>query len=133
VKGIYVLIVSVRRDKRIRIGSLGSVKFERGTYAYVGSAQKNMEKRLARHLKTAKKKFWHIDYLLISSETAVRSVFTREAGKEEECRLADLLGRKGRSIRGFGCSDCKCKSHLFKIREYGFLRECMKETLVRTG
>jgi Uri superfamily endonuclease len=130
-KGIYVLIISVTRNTRIEIGARGIVAFERGTYAYVGSAQNNMEKRLARHLKNTKKKFWHIDYLLTSPETAVRRIFTCEAGKAEECRLADLLRIGGSAVTGFGSSDCKCKSHLFKISSYEFLRERMQETVVR--
>jgi Uri superfamily endonuclease len=130
-KGIYVLIISVRRNVRIGIGALGIVTFEKGTYAYVGSAQNNMEKRLARHLRTAKKKFWHVDYLLTSSGSAIRRIFTCEAEKKEECRLADLLREKGLAVPGFGSSDCKCKSHLFKIKTYEFLRERMRETVVR--
>jgi Uri superfamily endonuclease len=130
-KGIYVLIISVRRNTRVKIGSKGIVAFERGTYAYVGSAQNNMEKRLARHLKSVKKKFWHIDYLLTSPTTAVRRIFTCEAAKIEECRLADLLRRRGCAVSGFGSSDCNCRSHLFKIRTYEFLRERMQETVVR--
>lgn len=129
-KGIYVLIISVRRNICVEIGAKGIVAFERGTYAYVGSAQNNMERRLARHLKSAKKKFWHIDYLLTSPETAVRRIFTCKAPKSEECGLADLLHERGSAVTGFGSSDCKCKSHLFKIRHYEFLRECMQETVM---
>jgi Uri superfamily endonuclease len=131
-KGIYVLIISVRHNMRVEIGAKGVVAFERGTYAYVGSAQNNMEKRLARHLKTAKKKFWHIDYLLTSPAAAVRRIFTCEASKTEECRLADLLCKRGSAVTGFGSSDCKCKSHLFKIRKYEFFKERMQEMVVRS-
>ena len=131
-KGIYVLIISVRRNTRLEIGAMGIVAFERGIYAYVGSAQNNMEKRLARHLKSVKKKFWHIDYLLTSPAVAVRRIFTCEAAKTEECRLADLLRKRGSAVTGFGSSDCKCKSHLFKIRNYEFLKEYMQETVVRS-
>jgi Uri superfamily endonuclease len=129
-KGIYVLIISVRHSIRVEIGAKGIVAFQRGTYAYVGSAQSNMEKRLARHLKSAKRKFWHIDYLLTSPATAVRRIFTCEAARNEECRLADLLRQKSSAVTGFGSSDCKCKSHLFKIRNYEFLKEHMQETVV---
>ena len=63
-KGVYVLIVSVGKDIRVNIGALGSIFFERGLYAYVGSAQNGLERRVQRHRRKAKKKFWHIDYLL---------------------------------------------------------------------
>jgi Uri superfamily endonuclease len=129
-KGVYVLIVSINHNVRTVIGALGPVRFKKGIYAYVGSAQNNMEKRLARHLGTVKKKFWHIDYLLDSPGVSIRKVLTLEAGKVEECRLAALLYQKGSPVSGFGCSDCKCSSHLFKIGSYEFLRERLQESVV---
>ena len=131
-KGVYVLLISINRDISVQIGSLGILNFERGSYAYVGSAQNNLEKRIARHLRKVKKKFWHIDYLLNDTRVVVQRVFTREIGKPEECELADRLCRKGSPVLGFGCSDCKCKSHLFKIRNYEFLKGRMRETMVES-
>ena len=49
-RGIYILIISVDMNIRASIGALGPVSIERGLYAYVGSAQNNLEKRVARHL-----------------------------------------------------------------------------------
>jgi len=60
-KGIYVLFISVKRDIFVKVGALGKVKFSQGTYAYVGSAQNGIEKRVIRHLRKEKRKFWHID------------------------------------------------------------------------
>jgi Uri superfamily endonuclease len=37
------------------------------------------------------------------------------------------LGKKGLAIKGFGSSDCKCESHLFRVQDYEFLREYMDE------
>jgi Uri superfamily endonuclease len=62
-KGIYILVVSVSKDINVNVGALGSVNFEKDLYAYVGSAQNNLEKRIERHLRKTKQKFWHIDYL----------------------------------------------------------------------
>lgn len=129
-KGVYVLIASVNHNIITVVGALGSVQFERGIYAYVGSAQSNLEKRLARHLGTVKKKFWHIDYLLDSPGVSIRKVLTLDAGRAEECRLAALLQQKGSLVPGFGCSDCKCSSHLFKIGNYEFLKERLQESVV---
>jgi Uri superfamily endonuclease len=129
-KGVYVLIVSVNHNVRTVIGALGIVQFKKGIYAYVGSAQNNLEKRLARHLGAIKKKFWHIDYLLDSPGVSIRKVLTLEAGKAEECRLADLLRQKGSPVPSFGCSDCKCNSHLFRIGSYEFLKERLQESVV---
>jgi Uri superfamily endonuclease len=129
VKGVYVLIVSVGKDIRVNVGGLGSIFFEKGLYAYVGSAQNGLERRIERHLRKAKKKFWHIDYLL-DDDVRVVKVFCKEAEKSEECRIAGKLGEVGVPIVNFGCSDCGCVSHLFRINDYGFLRDFMSETRV---
>ena len=41
--GIYVLIVNVERTIRLQIGASGMLTFQAGLYAYVGSAQTNLE------------------------------------------------------------------------------------------
>lgn len=126
-KGVYVLVISVGKDISVEVGALGSISFEKGLYAYVGSAQNGLEKRVARHLAKAKKRRWHIDYLLDNEFANVAKVFYKEAGKSEECRIAGKLGERGVPVVNFGCSDCGCVSHLFKIRDYGFLRGFMSE------
>jgi len=131
VKGVYVLVVSVAKDIKVNIGALGSVFFERGLYAYVGSAQTSLEKRIERHLRKAKKNFWHIDYLLDDDAVRVVKVFCKEAEKSEECRIARKLSEKGIAVKNFGCSDCGCVSHLFRIDDYGFLRDFMSDMRLR--
>jgi Uri superfamily endonuclease len=114
-KGVYVLVISVSKDIRVKVGALGSVDLEKGLYAYVGSAQNNLEKRIKRHLRKVKRKFWHIDYLLENEFVSVVKVLYEEADKSEECRIASKLSENSIPVRGFGCSDCDCVSHLFKI------------------
>jgi Uri superfamily endonuclease len=125
VKSVYVLVVSVGKDIKVNVGALGSIDFEKGLYAYVGSAQKNLEKRIERHLTKAKMKFWHIDYLLDNTSVKVVKVFYKEAEKSEECRVARELSERAVPVVNFGCSDYDCVSHLFKIDDYGFLRNLM--------
>ena len=115
IKGIYVLFIRIKRDTIVGVGSLGKVKFNRGSYAYVGSAQNGIEKRMARHLKREKKKFWHIDYLLAQRCVKIEKIAYKEAPRKEECKTAQTLFESGEPIIGFGCSDCSCQSHLFKI------------------
>jgi len=129
-KGIYILVVSVSKDINVNVGTLGSVNFEKGVYAYVGSAQNNLEKRIERHLRKTKQKFWHIDYLLDNANVKVLKVFYENAGKSEECKVANKIGERCVPTKGFGSSDCKCKSHLFKLEDYQFLGEFMFETLL---
>jgi len=94
---------------------LGKIKFSRGIYAYVGSAQNGIRKRIARHLRKEKRKFWHIDYLLAQRSVYIKKVIYQEASKEKECRVAQDFSQLGEPVKGFGCSDCFCPSHLFKI------------------
>ncbi len=125
-KGIYVLIIRLDGDADVNIGALGERTFKKGLYAYVGSAQNNLEQRVKRHLRKEKRKFWHIDYLLDSNATKVVEVLYRQGGKAEECTLANLLAKTGEAVNGFGCSDCHCKSHLFRTSDTRFLREYMQ-------
>ena len=125
-KGIYVLVIQVSEDISLDVGALGEMAFAKGLYAYVGSAQVNMEQRVKRHLRSEKKKFWHVDYLLTNSASKIIKVFCKEAAKPEECKTAENLSRKGEPVAGFGCSDCNCKSHLFHIKNYELMQETMQ-------
>ena len=124
-KGVYVLIIQVGEDTEVDVGALGRIAFRKGLYAYVGSAQTNLEKRINRHLRKKKRKFWHIDYLLDNNAIKIANVFFKQATKAEECRIAKVIGERGEPIADFGCSDCKCKSHLFQLKNYGFLQEVL--------
>lgn len=112
-KGIYLLLINVKKDIEIKVGSLGKLKFKKGFYVYVGSAQRNLEARITRHKRSFKKKFWHIDYLLSDKNAEIIDVFYKNAKKSEECETAKKLSKSFISIEKFGCSDCNCISHLF--------------------
>lgn len=114
-KGIYLLVIFIARDVNLEIGALGNILFKRGFYAYVGSAQKNLEKRISRHLKKFKRRFWHIDYLLQNKYVETIMILYKESQKSEECKTAEKLTEGNRPIKNFGCSDCNCISHLFKL------------------
>jgi Uri superfamily endonuclease len=129
-KGIYVLIIAIDNNITVDTGALGKLNFQKGLYAYVGSAQNNLQERVRRHLRTEKTKFWHIDYLLNDPCSKVLKVFYRKARRPEECRIAKKLAEKGFPIQGFGSSDCKCKAHLIRVENYEFLRQNMRETTV---
>lgn len=115
-KGIYILLIEVSKNIEVKIGSLGKIKFDKGNYVYIGSAQNSLEKRVARHKSKNKKTFWHIDYLLNNKYAKILKIFYKKAGKTEECKIAKKLSKTEISIPKFGCSDCNCNSHLFKIK-----------------
>jgi len=131
-KGIYILIIHVGKDINVNVGALGRIAFTKGLYAYVGSAQANLEQRIKRHLRKEKHLFWHIDYLLNNSTARIIKVLYKQADKTEECNLAKVIGEKGKPINGFGCSDCNCKSHLFHIEDHHFLQKSMQVLHVKT-
>ena len=116
-KGTYCLIIHVCSDITVQVGKLGSFDFGKGFYVYVGSALNSLESRLKRHLSNDKKLFWHVDYLLANLNVElVEIVFAVDDGKWE-CALASEVGVLGVGVKGFGCSDCKCSSHLFKFND----------------
>ncbi|MEM0007255.1 MAG: GIY-YIG nuclease family protein [Candidatus Bathyarchaeia archaeon] len=127
-KGVYVLAISVSKNINVKVCSRKNFFLEKGFYAYVGSGQKSLEKRLIRHFsKTGKKRFWHIDHLLAINGVSVVKAFYKEAAKQEECRTALSLSGVAFSIDGFGCSDCKCESHLFRFESLSLLENaCLK-------
>ena len=131
-KGVYVLIIQVDEDIGVNVGAIGRLTFKKGLYAYVGSAQNNLEQRVKRHLRKEKRKFWHIDYLLDNDATKVMKVLHKQADKTEECAIAKVIGERGEPVDGFGSSDCSCKSHLFRIEDYWFLQEFMRVLDVKT-
>ncbi|MCD6476680.1 MAG: GIY-YIG nuclease family protein [Candidatus Aenigmarchaeota archaeon] len=127
-KGIYILLIRISKNIQVKIGSLGKINFNKGIYAYVGSAQNNLEKRVQRHKAKNKKLRWHIDYLLNNKFVKIIKIFYKNSGKKEECKIAKKLNKTEKPILNFGCSDCKCKSHLFKIKNMkNILRLGMKE------
>jgi len=125
VKGVYALIVKLEKDIKVNIGALGKINFKKGDYAYIGSAQNNLQRRIDRHLRDKKRKHWHIDYLLKNKKAKVTEVYYKTAGKEEECRIAKLLEKNETPVKRFGCSDCKCASHLFKLENKKTIRKEM--------
>ena len=112
-KGTYCLIIHLSKDTTIEVGKRGSINFGKGYYVYVGSALNSLESRLKRHLSHNKKLFWHVDYLLECSNAVIDEIVYVVDENKWECVLASEISKKGVEVRSFGCSDCKCSSHLF--------------------
>jgi len=124
-KGTYTLLIKVPKNIEVRIGKLGKINFKKGFYAYVGSALNGLEKRIERHLRKEKKLRWHIDYLLENAEIA--EVIYAETDSRTECNIAGKLNENLESVKKFGCSDCKCKSHLFYHTNFSELNNMISE------
>jgi Uri superfamily endonuclease len=106
----YQIMIDVERPVRIRVGCLGRFLFPAGRYVYTGSAKRNLEARIARHLRKEKSLRWHIDWLL--SAPGVKIVSVRRSGRGECALNQNTAGVV--VVPGFGASDCRngCGSHL---------------------
>ncbi|MFN4148119.1 MAG: GIY-YIG nuclease family protein [Rhodocyclaceae bacterium] len=106
----YQLLIEIAQPLRLRVGRLGEADFPAGRYVYTGSARRNFEARVDRHLRREKTLRWHIDYLLAAP--GVRIVGVRRFA-ESECAI-NRATPGSVLVSGFGASDCRagCGSHL---------------------
>ncbi len=126
-KGAYCLCINVREEITVEVGALGSIAFPPGGYVYVGSALNSLEPRVERHLLTSTGDHdvthWHIDYLLREPAATIQKVYVMETEEKLECSIAGKVAEHGHPVKGFGCSDCRCVSHLYRVGEFGFLEK----------
>ncbi len=118
IKGCYYLVLEILEPISVKAGALDEIKFEAGIYVYTGSAKNNLEKRVQRHCRSDKPKRWHIDYLTTNANVKVIQAWYTQDSKVKECEMAERIGQFGKAIQGFGCSDCKCRSHLITLNEH---------------
>jgi Uri superfamily endonuclease len=120
--GAYVLVCYLQNPSRLAAGKLGNLSLPAGYFAYVGSAMKGYSARLPHYLKPVKKAHWHIDYLLQTA--SLHKILLFPSLNKQECLLAGFLLARFEHVPGFGCSDCRCASHLvFSQHNYSLERE----------
>jgi Uri superfamily endonuclease len=112
---LYVVLSHVPRRSRLAVGSLGTVTFKRGWYAYVGSALRARSARVARHLEREKVLRWHADYLFTAFPGECAWLVDGAAGECELARALAALPGAGRGPRRFGAGDCRCAGHLVRL------------------
>lgn len=126
-RGSYCLCIRVEEDQRIRVGALGFIDFPAGRYVYVGSALNSLIPRLSRHLRTARGEgrvtHWHIDYLLREPGVEIEAIYATDWAVRMECEIAEKVAEKGEAVPRFGCSDCACGSHLYRVKSFRFVKE----------
>lgn len=123
--GTYVLVFDLGQPVENRLGSF------LGRYCYVGSARGpgGLHARVARHLRKAKPLQWHID--LLTSSEGFRPIRGYAASDVAECRVALELSSQFTGHPGFGCSDCRCATHLFHIEDLPHLEAILKKLRFR--
>ena len=124
-QGAYCLCLTVEQDCMVQVGALGGILFTKGCYIYVGSALNGLKARLKRHLRSSVggsgKIHWHIDYLLRNPWVHISSIYIKENTLREECHIAEHVAAHGDPVKKFGCSDCRCVSHLYRVDDFMFL------------
>ena len=124
--GVYVLIFKLEAPLEIQVGRLGRQTLPAGHVLYVGSAfgPGGLRARLARHLKSQKRKHWHIDAL--TSTISPAAYLCDASGSRLECQWAQHLANLPGAVipvPGFGSSDCRsgCAAHLiaFPVETFG--------------
>jgi sugar fermentation stimulation protein A len=112
-RGAYLVLMNLKRDRTVKVGKLGKIRFRKGHYIYVGSAMANLSKRIERHRRLRKKMHWHLDYLRPHVEfVAGLPVLSSD---DLECAMAGDLKKLAEEVADFGASDCRCRSHLFRM------------------
>lgn len=113
--GSYLLLLKLAAFAGIQVGRLGVIGFQRGWYAYAGSAfgPGGLAGRVGHHLRPVQKPHWHIDYLRAHARPVEAWMAVGPPPREHDwARVLAQAPGEGDCIRGFGCSDCGCPSHL---------------------
>ncbi len=126
-RGTYVLVLELTHRRVMNVGSLGRIRFAGGYYAYTGSARRGMRARVVRHLAREKRKKWHVDWLTTQPDVLpIAIASTRQTGLE--CKIAAVLSSGADMlVKGFGCSDCECVSHLCYFSDSDALSLALKD------
>lgn len=109
-KGTYLLLIQL--DRKVSIE--GRWVLEAGLYVYVGSAMNGLLQRVARHFKKEKKKHWHIDYLL--ERAKILGVIMLPCEERLEESISKVLADHFDGPKGFGSSDLKVRTNLYRIK-----------------
>jgi Uri superfamily endonuclease len=113
--GTYALVLRSHKRAITQIGRWGRLNIKPGHYVYVGSAfgPGGVLARVLRHCRETKSKHWHIDYLR-EFVTPILAWYSHDPVHLEH-RWAEMIAGMADTtpINGFGCSDCKCRTHLF--------------------
>ena len=126
--GTYVLVMQSPGRQRIQVGKWGQLETEQGFYLYVGSAfgPGGVLSRVSRHCRNDKAMRWHVDYL--RAHTQLNSVWFTHGVRRLEHDWAKALesSKKTFPVAAFGCSDCRCNSHLFFLARAAELPVCRR-------
>lgn len=117
--GTYALILSSAADRTLPVGRLGALRLRPGFYLYIGSAlgPGALRARIAYHSRPVAHPHWHVDYLRKAARLEeVWCAYSPVRREHQWAGVAESLAGASIPIRGFGTSDCHCRSHLYFFR-----------------
>ncbi len=128
--GSYALVFQLGQSHRLRVGRLGTARFQAGRYIYLGSAQGpgGLRARLVRHVKGEGSLHWHVDYLrrvapinmiYYLAKSVIQHASPVHHFERLECRWSQAIANLEGAcypMPGFGSSDCQsgCSAHLVR-------------------
>lgn len=124
-KGTYALILKNSENRNVQIGRWQALDIEPGFYIYIGSAfgPGGIKARVSRHFRRSKPMRWHIDFISSITKPVSAWYTCRSKRVEHDWAQTFLKIPDFRPIKGFGCSDCRCFSHLFYSKKQPELKK----------
>ena len=124
------MVLKSVQDKTIQLGKLAHLNVQKGYYLYIGSAMGSggVISRLKHHCKISKKPHWHLDYLRAATE--FHEAYALYSPERMECEWAGLMAQSevaSEPLKGFGSSDCQCKTHLFYFSSQAKVAQAVRE------
>jgi len=118
-RGAYLLLIHIDKPVTVVAGGLGTLTLEPGVYVYVGSARGpgGLAARLARHERRMRGRapaHWHVDYILPYAARLEGVVVESPWPGLEECLARECSVRLEWGPRGFGSSDSRVETHLYR-------------------
>jgi len=127
--GTYIAVLKSNKAGTLQVGKFGELPVNKGYYVYIGSAfgPGGIKSRLNHHVKISSSPHWHIDYLRI--ETLFHKAYASYSYKHKECSWASMFAEDANSVeplKGFGSSDCKCRTHLYYFRTFKMVNDAIE-------
>jgi Uri superfamily endonuclease len=115
--GTYAIVLRSDSNSEVQVGRWGRLGIDARYYVYIGSAfgPGGVRARVGRHLRKGKKKRWHIDYLREQATPVCVWCSYAPSNREHEWAKAMASMPETTCVKGFGCSDCRCDTHLFAM------------------
>jgi Uri superfamily endonuclease len=113
--GTYIVIFQNDTRSSIAVGRWGVLIAYPGYYSYIGSAfgPGGVRARVRRHCRTEKPVRWHVDYLS-GVMHPFEAWYSYAPFHLEHLWSRSFAAMSGATpIKGFGCSDCNCDTHLY--------------------